>query len=57
MLRVSAPATGVGQLIEVVFQPDNTTVKSVRQLGFNAKADRLAAGLPAVLAQRAARST
>lgn len=37
MLRVSVPATGVGQLIEVVFQPDNTTVKSVRQLGFNAR--------------------
>ena len=38
MLRVATPGTGVGQLIEVVFQPDNTTVKSVRQLGFNAKA-------------------
>ncbi|HEY0167981.1 MAG TPA: prepilin-type N-terminal cleavage/methylation domain-containing protein [Jatrophihabitans sp.] len=38
MLRVSNPATGVGQLIEVVFKPDNTTVHSVRQLGFNAKA-------------------
>lgn len=38
MLRVSTPGTGVGQLIEVVFQPDNTTVRSVRQLGFNAKA-------------------
>ena len=38
MLRVSTPATGVGQLVEVLFQPDNTTVKSVRQLGFNAKA-------------------
>lgn|GEM_PF-2187058 len=37
MLRVSVPATGVGQLIEVTFQPDNTTVKTVRQLGFNAK--------------------
>jgi hypothetical protein len=38
MLRVNTPSTGVGQLIEVVFQPDNTTVRSVRQLGFNAKA-------------------
>ena len=38
LLRVSTPATGVGQLVEVIFQPDNTTVKSVRQLGFNAKA-------------------
>jgi hypothetical protein len=38
MLRVSTPSTGVGQLIEVVFDADNTTVKSVRQLGFNAKA-------------------
>ena len=38
LLRVSTPSTGVGQLIEIVFQPDNTTVKSVRQLGFNAKA-------------------
>jgi hypothetical protein len=38
MLRVSSSATGVGQLVEVVFKPDNTTVKSVRELGFNAKA-------------------
>lgn len=38
MLRVSTPSTGVGQLIEVTFKPDNTTVQSVRQLGFNAKA-------------------
>ncbi|MDQ1739082.1 MAG: hypothetical protein QOE53_734 [Pseudonocardiales bacterium] len=38
MLRVSTPSTGVGQLIEVVFKADNTTVQSVRQLGFNAKA-------------------
>jgi len=38
MLRVSTPGTGVGQLIEVVFKADNTTVQSVRQLGFNAKA-------------------
>jgi Tfp pilus assembly protein FimT len=38
MLRVNTPSTGVGQLIEVVFKPDNTTVQSVRQLGFNAKA-------------------
>jgi len=38
MLRVSTPATGVGQLVEVIFNSDNTTVKSVRQLGFNAKA-------------------
>jgi len=38
LLRVSTPSTGVGQLIEIIFQPDNTTVKSVRQLGFNAKA-------------------
>ncbi|HEX8080895.1 MAG TPA: prepilin-type N-terminal cleavage/methylation domain-containing protein [Jatrophihabitans sp.] len=43
MLRVSNTSTGVGQLIEVVFEPDNTTVRSVRQLGFNAKAT---AGLP-----------
>ncbi|MEO7263032.1 MAG: prepilin-type N-terminal cleavage/methylation domain-containing protein [Jatrophihabitantaceae bacterium] len=38
MLRISTPSTGVGQLVEVVFNADNTTVKSVRQLGFNAKA-------------------
>jgi Prokaryotic N-terminal methylation motif len=38
MLRVSTPGTGVGQLVEVIFNPDNTTVRSVRQLGFNAKA-------------------
>jgi hypothetical protein len=38
MLRINQPSTGVGQLIEVVFEPDNTTVRSVRQLGFNAKA-------------------
>jgi Tfp pilus assembly protein PilW len=38
MLRVSNASTGVGQLIEVTFKADNTTVKSVRQLGFNAKA-------------------
>ena len=38
LLRVSTPSTGVGQLIEIIFQPNNTTVKSVRQLGFNAKA-------------------
>jgi Tfp pilus assembly protein FimT len=43
MLRVSSPGTGVGQLVEVVFKADNTTVKSVRQLGFNAKAT---GGLP-----------
>jgi hypothetical protein len=38
MLRVSNASTGVGQLIEVTFKPDNTTVASVRQLGFSAKA-------------------
>jgi hypothetical protein len=38
MLRVSTPGTGMGQLVEVTFKPDNTTVQSVRQLGFNAKA-------------------
>lgn len=37
MLRVSNAGTGVGQLIEVTFKADNTTVQSVRQLGFNAK--------------------
>jgi hypothetical protein len=43
MLRIGTPSTGIGQLIEVTFKPDNTTVQSVRQLGFNAKAT---AGLP-----------
>lgn len=43
MLRVSTPATGVGQLIEVTFKADNTTVDTVRQLGFNAKSTT---GLP-----------
>jgi hypothetical protein len=38
MLRVSTPATGIGQLIEVTFKADNTTVQTVRQLAFNAKA-------------------
>jgi hypothetical protein len=38
MLRVSNASTGVGQLIEVTFKSDNTTVATVRQLGFNAKA-------------------
>jgi len=38
MLRVSNASTGVGQLIEVIFKADNTTVQSVRQLGFSAKA-------------------
>jgi hypothetical protein len=38
MLRVGTPGSGVGQLVEVTFKPDNTTVQSVRQLGFNAKA-------------------
>jgi hypothetical protein len=38
MLRISNASTGVGQLIEVTFKSDNTTVQSVRQLGFNAKA-------------------
>jgi pilin/secretion family protein with methylation motif len=38
MLRVSNASTGVGQLIEVTFKADNTTVASVRQLGFSAKA-------------------
>jgi hypothetical protein len=38
LLRVSQPATGVGQLVEITFKDDNTTVQSVRQLGFNAKA-------------------
>jgi Tfp pilus assembly protein PilW len=38
MLRVSNAATGVGQLIEVTFKSDNTTVATVRQLGFSAKA-------------------
>lgn len=38
MLRISNASTGVGQLIEVIFKADNTTVKSVRQLGFSAKA-------------------
>jgi len=38
MLRISNAAAGTGQLIEVTFKPDNTTVQTVRQLGFNAKA-------------------
>lgn len=38
LLREGAAGTGVGQLVEVIFQADNTTVQSVRQLGFNAKA-------------------
>jgi Tfp pilus assembly protein PilW len=38
MLRVSNASTGVGQLIEVTFKADNSTVQSVRQLGFSAKA-------------------
>lgn len=38
MLRVSDASTGVGQLIEVIFNADNTTVQSVRELGFSAKA-------------------
>jgi Tfp pilus assembly protein PilW len=38
MLRISDASTGIGQLIEVTFQSDNTTIKSVRQLGFSAKA-------------------
>jgi hypothetical protein len=38
MLRISNATTGIGQLIEVIFKADNTTVKSVRQLGFSAKA-------------------
>ena len=32
MLRVSDASTGIGQLIEVTFKPDNTTINSVRQL-------------------------
>jgi Tfp pilus assembly protein PilW len=38
MLRVSNASTGVGQLIEITFKADNSTVQTVRQLGFNAKA-------------------
>lgn len=38
MLRVSNASKGTGQLIEVTFKADNTTVQSIRQLGFNAKA-------------------
>ena len=38
MLRISNATAGTGQLIEVTFKPDNTTVQTVRQLGFNAKA-------------------
>lgn len=37
MLRISDASTGIGQLIEVTFKADNTTVNSVRQLGFSAK--------------------
>jgi hypothetical protein len=43
MLRVGTTGTGIGQLVEVTFKPDNTTAKSVRVLGFNAQAT---AGLP-----------
>jgi len=38
MLRISDASKGIGQLIEVTFKPDNTTVNTVRQLGFSAKA-------------------
>jgi hypothetical protein len=38
MLRISDASTGRGQLIEVRFNSDNTTVKSVRQLGMLASA-------------------
>lgn len=38
MLRISNASTGIGQLIEVTFKADNTTVNTVRQLGFSAKA-------------------
>jgi hypothetical protein len=38
MLRVSNASTGIGQLIEVTFKSDNTTVATARQLGFSAKA-------------------
>lgn len=37
MLRVSNASTGVGQLIEITYNSDNTTPQSVRQLGFSAK--------------------
>jgi hypothetical protein len=36
MLRTTDATTGAGQLIQVVFASDNTTVQSVRQLGINA---------------------
>jgi hypothetical protein len=36
MLRTTNATTGAGRLIQVTFNPDNTTVKSVRQLAFNA---------------------
>ena len=36
MLRQTNPVTGDGQLIQVIFGPDNTTPTSVRQLAFNA---------------------
>jgi hypothetical protein len=36
LLRTTNAATGDGQLVEIVFKPDNTTPKSVRQLAFNA---------------------
>lgn len=35
MLRVKDPTTGEGQLIQVIFGPDNTTVQSVRQLALD----------------------
>jgi Tfp pilus assembly protein PilW len=36
MLRVTDAATGEGQLMEVTFNADNTTPKTVRQVAFNA---------------------
>jgi type II secretory pathway pseudopilin PulG len=36
MLRVTNAATGDGQLVEVVFKPNNTTPKTVRQVAVNA---------------------
>lgn len=38
MLRISDASTGAGQLVEVIFNSDDTTVKSARVLGFYAKA-------------------
>jgi hypothetical protein len=35
LLRVTNPTLGQGQLIQIIFGPDNTTPQSVRQLAFN----------------------